>query len=181
METLADTTLTLTDAEMQTIGELFLTYFGIIMFTSLIVLVLYIAATWRILEKAGEKGWKALVPIYNAYMLMKIVKMKNWFWWVISVSIMTGIVMVVDGTSNLSQLSTSELAEFNWGAHPSTIVALILCSATAIYTTIVQAWRTSKVFGHSYGYFFGLIFLPNIFQMILGFGKSEYNKKNLKK
>ena len=38
----------------------------------LIVYVLSAIATWNMLVKAGEKGWKGLIPIYNTYMLFKI-------------------------------------------------------------------------------------------------------------
>lgn len=47
----------------------------------LIWIVLVIIALWRIFERAWEPGWKAIIPIYNAYILYKIVWMKNWFWY----------------------------------------------------------------------------------------------------
>ena len=31
----------------------------------IILIVLEIIATWRIFEKAGEDGWKSIIPIYN--------------------------------------------------------------------------------------------------------------------
>ena len=70
---------------------------------------------------------------------------------------------------------------FNYGAHPMTIIALVMMLVVEIWASITYAYRTSKVFGHGLGYTIGLIFLPNIFWLILGFGKSKYNKKNLKK
>ncbi len=38
----------------------------------LAALVLVIIAQWRIFEKAGEAGWKVLVPFYNTYVLFQI-------------------------------------------------------------------------------------------------------------
>ena len=38
----------------------------------IIVGVLLLIAAWKILTKAGEPGWKAIVPFYNMYMLVKI-------------------------------------------------------------------------------------------------------------
>ena len=38
----------------------------------LIVGVLAIIAMWKIFQKAGEEGWKAIIPFYNAYTLVKI-------------------------------------------------------------------------------------------------------------
>ena len=39
----------------------------------LLVVVFMIAAMWKIFEKAGQPGWAAIVPIYNLYVLLKIV------------------------------------------------------------------------------------------------------------
>lgn len=39
---------------------------------SLILFVVLIIADWKIFEKAGEAGWKAIIPIYNLCILSKI-------------------------------------------------------------------------------------------------------------
>lgn len=44
-------------------------------------IVAVIAGWWKIFEKAGEEGWKAIVPIYNVIILLKIVG-RDW-WWVL--------------------------------------------------------------------------------------------------
>lgn len=38
-----------------------------------VVAVISIAACWKLFSKAGEAGWKSIIPIYNAYILFKIV------------------------------------------------------------------------------------------------------------
>ena len=38
----------------------------------LLVAAMMIVAMWRIFAKAGEAGWKAIVPFYNTYILYKI-------------------------------------------------------------------------------------------------------------
>ncbi len=43
----------------------------------LIFYILQVIAMWQIFEKAGESGWKSLIPIYNLYILLKIVRF-NW-------------------------------------------------------------------------------------------------------
>lgn len=45
----------------------------------LAVIVIYVVAYWRIFEKAGEAGWKSLIPIYNTYILLKIVGYSGWY------------------------------------------------------------------------------------------------------
>ncbi|MEM6343158.1 MAG: DUF5684 domain-containing protein [Bacteroidota bacterium] len=55
-----------------------------------------IAAVWTVYEKAGHKGWEALIPFYNLYVLTKIVgkpgsfmalyfiPIVSWFAWAIT-------------------------------------------------------------------------------------------------
>ena len=45
---------------------------GTIIASAVYLLVLLIAQ-WKVFEKAGESGWKAIIPIYNLYTLCKIV------------------------------------------------------------------------------------------------------------
>ena len=47
----------------------------------LLVVVLMIAAMWKIFTKAGQPGWASLIPIYNMYIWCKIVGRPGW--WVI--------------------------------------------------------------------------------------------------
>ena len=43
-----------------------------------------------------------------------------------------------------------------------------------IVYTIISLFRLAKVYGKGVGFGFGLLFLPNIFTLILGFGNSTY-------
>jgi len=45
------------------------------------IIVLYIAGLWKIFEKAGQKGWFAIIPILNLYILIKIAGREGW--WII--------------------------------------------------------------------------------------------------
>jgi signal peptidase I len=47
----------------------------------LIVQVIHFAGTWKLYVKAGRKPWEAIVPVYNAIVLLKILKRPTW--WVI--------------------------------------------------------------------------------------------------
>jgi signal peptidase I len=47
----------------------------------LVVQVIHFAGTWRLYVKAGRKSWEAIVPVYNAIVLLKILKRPTW--WVI--------------------------------------------------------------------------------------------------
>ena len=47
----------------------------------LVVQVIHFLGTWKLYIRAGRKAWEAIVPIYNAVVLMKIIN-RPW-WWVI--------------------------------------------------------------------------------------------------
>lgn len=176
-------TFTTSDAlTAATIGAMAGTIMSFILIAALILYILTIIAYWKIFEKAGEKGWKILIPIYNLYIMYKIVGMKNWFWTLLFISFAAGIIMTIDGTPSIVAMSQAgQLDTFNWAAHPSTIGMLVIESIFTIWAGILFAWRTSKVFGHGIGYTIGLLLVPNIFWLILGFGKDKYDKKRLKK
>ncbi len=51
--------------------------FIILLYLALIVFMF--AAMWKIYEKAGRPGWEAIIPIYNLYILLKIVGKPGWW------------------------------------------------------------------------------------------------------
>ena len=153
----------LTTTEVAALGG----FIGVLFASLLLWYILIIIGGWKVLTKAGEKGWKILIPIYNVYILFKIVGMKKWFWATfvgsICVSIINGILGTVDGDG-------------------AAIVASILSLCFGLFSLFVDIYwcvRLSKAFHHGLGYAIGLIFLQNIFILILGFGKSKYDKKIL--
>jgi len=38
-----------------------------------------VAGMWKVFEKAGQPGWGALIPIYNAYLLVKVAGRPGWW------------------------------------------------------------------------------------------------------
>jgi hypothetical protein len=55
------------------------TYSSSSMFFWFILYVICLVGIWKIFVKAGEKGWKSLIPIYNTIVLLKIIG-KPWWW-----------------------------------------------------------------------------------------------------
>ena len=54
-------------------------FFATYSIVMLVVLVLTIIAQWKIFTKAGEAGWKSLIPIYNLVVLFKIAGLSPWW------------------------------------------------------------------------------------------------------
>lgn len=99
---------------------------------SLVLMILLIVAKWKIYEKAGEEGWKSIIPFYSDYILYKIVWGKGWLFLLLCIPIVNAVISII-------------------------------CMV-----------KLSKAFGQSGAFAVGLIFLPNIFLLILGFGDYTY-------
>jgi len=74
--------------------SLFQGFAGLASFT---LVVLVFAGYWKVFEKAGHSGWKAIIPIYNVVILLRIIE-KPW-WWILlliipPVGLVFGIIMV---------------------------------------------------------------------------------------
>ncbi|MGE0490631.1 MAG: DUF5684 domain-containing protein [Vulcanimicrobiota bacterium] len=42
------------------------------------IMIFFVAAGWRLFEKAGRAGWECLIPFYNLYVMTQIVGMPVW-------------------------------------------------------------------------------------------------------
>ena len=98
----------------------------------LAIWVVWIVAMWKIYAKADQPGWAAIIPIYNVYVLCKIVGRPGWWVILVFIPIVNFIIMIV---------LDIDLA---------------------------------KSFGKGVGFGIGLILLPFIFPLILGFGSAKY-------
>lgn len=53
---------------------------GLIMFFFAVpFIILCVIALWKIFTKAGRPGWASLIPIYNAYIELKIIGRPGWW------------------------------------------------------------------------------------------------------
>lgn len=133
--------------------------FAIMIF--LIVFAIFrIIISWKIFEKAGEPGWKALIPIYNTYIMYKITWNLNMFWVFFGLSCFTS---VLSGMSSVMTGNGLILAILNL------VVSIVLAAIS-----IVQWVKLGASFGKDSGFIVGLVFLNTIFEAILAFGSSEY-------
>jgi hypothetical protein len=67
--------------------------FWVIVYLAIAVLV--IAGWWKMFEKAGEAGWKALIPIYNIYVLLRIVGREGWWVILFLIPIVNVVVLII--------------------------------------------------------------------------------------
>jgi len=142
--------------------------------TLLILLALFalmIAGFWMVFVKAGEKGWKALIPFYNLYILFKISGLSGWWFGVLFIP----LVIVVVGTLTVA---IPEDVLVNQEALPFGITLLFnLFFASIQVISIVFSVMTYKIaqsFQKGLPFTLGLSLLGFIFWPILGLGDEEY-------
>ena len=128
---------------------------------AIIFSILVIIAGWKMFSKAGIAGWKVLIPIYNCYLFYKIANVNFWIWLVIPAALVS--IVNVLSSSNDNNVWISILA----------IIALVYMIVG--YCKFCKGLATS--YGKGTGFAVGLFFLPNVFQLILGFGSAKYVRK----
>lgn len=139
------------------------TVLTVLIIVAVVYYVLLVVAWWKMFTKAGEKGWKSIIPFYNFYVQCKLTWAPKWFW----ISIIAAVVCSILGNSAV----ISSLAE------PLRSIVAVVAFAISIFMIvmfILADYRLAKAYGHGGGFTVGLIFLNFIFMLILGFGKSEY-------
>ena len=94
-----------TFASVATLASLISTYSIII----LAFYVLIIVAQWKIFTKAGQEGWKALIPIYNVVVLYKIIGLSPWLLLLYLLSVVPVVGWII--SIALSIVSTVKLAK----------------------------------------------------------------------
>ena len=67
--------------------------FGLLLYAAIILL--FVAVGWKIYEKADQPGWAVLVPIYNFYVLLKVVGRPGWWLLLLLVPIVNFVVAIM--------------------------------------------------------------------------------------
>lgn len=75
---------------------------GVIIFIYLAVVGFFIAAFWKVFEKAGQPGWAILVPFYNVIIMCRIAK-KPWWWMLLMCIPYVGLVWSIWATNRMAK------------------------------------------------------------------------------
>lgn len=113
----------------------------------ILIYILCIIARWLIFIKAGEPGWKSIIPFYSVYVQYQLT-------WKGYIGIIWCVLLIA-------------------GRVFSGVIGSIISIAAFVIQCIAMN-KLAKSFGHGAGFTVGLIFLAPVFLMILGFGSSEY-------
>lgn len=64
------------------------------MWFSLIIALVVLVGCWKIFTKAKQPGWAALIPIYNTYIILKIIN-RPWWWLLLLLVPLVNIFVVI--------------------------------------------------------------------------------------
>lgn len=126
----------------------------VVLLFSLLFGVLEVIARWRLFCKAGEKGWKSLIPVYTDYLLYKIAWRGEIYWIGLALAVVASI---------LSSLG-----------HAVGVYLTIAVLAISYVLYFLNLVKLARAFGHGVGFAVGMFFFPVIFMLILGFERSQY-------
>ena len=127
--------------------------FLIVMLAIMAGAIFVLIATFKVYAKAGEQGWKCLIPYYNTWTECKFIGLNtNWVWFILGASFLGGF---LDG------LLEVEIFSFVSGV-------------LAVYFNVIKNVSLARSFGKDTGFGVGLMCVPIVFMPILAFGKAEY-------
>ena len=133
----------------------------------LLLTALFIICLWRIFEKAGEKGWKALIPVYNVFVWFKVAENGKQFWPFFFVTVLDIVAFWIMKTK------TTFLDTYHYNAAFKILVVLFTVMLLVLY--VAQTFQLAKAFGKNVGFFFGLLLVPYVFYPLLAFGRTDYS------
>ena len=151
---------------------------------------LTIVSLWHCFKKAGEKGWKALIPFYNYYTLYKISGMKGSFVVVnilvfcfdkvkdiVKYILQMSIANYISSNSYMNTLTSSEIIK-NAGAQSLYNIFMIISiivvglEIAELVVMIIMDVKFCKAFGLGGGYIALMILVPVVCLPIVAFNKN---------
>lgn len=129
----------------------------VIIIISLVIEILKLIGTWKMLTKAGESGWKSLIPFYNQWTLCKVAGISPY--WVLEIIVVSMINSVLNGILGSNVISG--------------ILSLIVYANT-IYFWVILSISLAKSFGKDTGFGVATVFFSFITYPMMGMGSATY-------
>lgn len=133
-------------------------------------LILCIIGKWLILDKMGEEGWKALIPFYSEYLVIRNIWSGSAFW----AELITGVLAIVDLVASV--VFIDEFSPVFWAVFAGLGFFLLLVN---FVINVRISCKLAIEFGHGIGYTLGLIFLRPIFLLMLGLTHNQFYGKQV--
>ena len=128
---------------------------GLLGLICIIAYAIHVLPLWFVFKKAGKEPWKALIPVYNAYVQFEIFWDVKWFWICLAVGFVGGILEMIPIIGAL--------------------IALGIFAFT-IWASIEMAKRTAHSFGQGTAFVVLTFFFNTIMNYVYAFGNYNYKK-----
>ena len=128
-----------------------------------VLLLLYYAgltvAEWNLFKKAGEKSWKALIPVYSLFVSHHLIGMSH-LWFILDV-----VFWAIEIALEMFKVTPLWIEDVFFS------IAMIV----TIISEILHIMRLCYCYTKSERFGIGLFLCPPLFSLILAFDKSEYH------
>ena len=125
------------------IASLAIGFFLIVLAIVIAILVIIVISNWKILTKANEEGWKALIPFYNKWTLCEVVGLSPY--WVIELLVVQALYLFINQVLEGSLIVTS----LSW-----------LVRLNSLYFDVVYSLSLAKSFGKDKSFGILTVFFP---------------------
>lgn len=143
------------------------TFFAFFIAVVLGNLLLPFAMRWFIFTKAGEKGWKSLIPFYSDYITYKIAWDGRIYVAIVVATAASFVINFIFG-----------LIHFGLGMFTSLVCFVPLMLANVVAGMVLQ-FKLARSFGQTDFFAVGMYFLGSVFSAILAFGSAKYKGPQL--
>ena len=143
-------------------------YFNFSSGLSLVMMLATFAGLYKTFEKMDEPGWKGLVPFYNTYIMFKKVWDLHHFY--LFLLTLAGIVLA-------EFLAVAGMVMADNGSYFLLIFSMMLlfvCLVAVMVINVMLDVRLAKAFNKNGWFAFGLIIMPAVFYLILGFDDEKF-------
>lgn len=129
---------------------------GVTVVAMVVWYIFQVIADWKIFAKAGEAGWKSLIPIYNVFVEYNLC-------WNGLMGLVYMVALLCANMMNVTQASPT------WK-----LVLFFALIVVALVVHIMQSMRLARSFGKGTGFGICLILFGPIARLVLGFGSARY-------
>lgn len=131
--------------------------------------VLLVIARWKMFTKAGEAGWKSIIPIYADYIGYKLWWDTKNFWIFFASAVVYSIAY---GVLQVGVNGSTTTIDFT--SNPVMSLLASVAGIVLIVWDIRYCLKTVRAYGGGTGMGILMVLFPNIISLILGFGKAKY-------
>ena len=146
---------------------------------SVLSYALSIVGEWILLEKIGEKGWKALLPFYRTYLLFRIFWDRKIYFLYLALTV---ILLICAVYTLMATILAMTILVMGYSIQEGQLLFSIVLLLGLSIATIVMQWKLyrkiSARFGEGKLFTFGLLLFPGIFLLVLGLSsRYEYQEE----